>query len=325
MIEVLNPGFQAIIVDKGRFGFGDIGVPTSSALDSLAYKTANYLTGNPEDAPVIESIGPMLSLRFQYPVVFAITGAWVEGLLDEIPFTSWQSLRADKGSIMKIKGVKEGLRYYIGFSGLIDIETVMGSFTTNMECHFGGYEGRQLKKGDLLRLRDIKDTSESSIDKDMIPTMGSPHPLRVIDGPEAGFFNNDPIERFFKESYKVSPKSNRTGIRLTGMPLEFKEGVEKSIISEGILPGTIQIPGDGMPVIMLYERTVGGYARLAIVIKADHDRLAHLTPGDDVIFKKVSIEEAEEIWMEKQKNNKKFIKNVIDNVYNVSTVKNLRK
>ncbi len=306
MIEVIHPGLQSIIVDSGRFGFGHIGVPPSSALDGLAYRAVCHLTGNPEGLPVIESIGPMFSMKFHKPMIFAITGAQVEGLLDGRPITSWQSLRANEGSIFTIKKISKGFRYYIGFSGLMDIDKVMGSFTTNMECCFGGYNGRQLKKGDVIKFRNIHDAPEKSIDKDMIPKIEPPHILRVVDGPEIGFFEDDSIERFFKEHYVISPKSNKTGIRLTGNPLEFKEGIEKSIISEGILPGTIQIPGDGMPIIMLYERTVGGYARLFTVIRSDLDRLAHLKPGDQVIFKRASFNEALELWRKKQE----IIKNI---------------
>lgn len=304
MIEVLNPGLQSIIVDKGRFGFGDIGVPTSSCLDYFAYSAVNYLTDNLKNPPVIEVIGPMFSLKFHCNVVFAITGAWIEGTLNDKPITSWKSIKAEKDSILKIKKINEGFRYYIGFSGTMDIEKVMESYTTNIECHFGGLEGRPLKKGDVISLLDPVDTGEKYVDRDLIPRMNPPFILRAVDGPEVEFFE---VEKFFKNYYKVSTSSNRTGIRLTGEAIAFKEGMEKSIISEGILPGTVQVPGDGMPVIMLNERTTGGYARIAVVVKADQDMLAHLKPGDEVIFNRISFDEAENLWLEKQKIIKKFL------------------
>ncbi|MCX8109901.1 MAG: biotin-dependent carboxyltransferase family protein [Syntrophorhabdaceae bacterium] len=308
MIEIINPGLQSIIVDNGRYGFSDIGVPASPALDGFAYKALNYLTGHQNPSPVIEAIGPMFSLVFHKDMTFAITGAWVEGILDDRPFTSWQSIRVKKGSVIKIKRVNSGFRYYLGFSGLMDIEKIMGSYTTNMECHFGGYEGRPLKKGDIIRFRDIKDTVEKSIDRDAIPNMTPPHVLRVIDGPEKDFFREDSVGIFFGATYKVSTKSNRIGIRFSGPTVEFKEGVEKSIISEGILPGTIQVPGDGMPLILLHERTVGGYARLGVIARIDQDMLAHLKPGDDLVFQRVSVEEAEKIWIERMKKIKNLLK-----------------
>ncbi|HPP42297.1 MAG TPA: biotin-dependent carboxyltransferase family protein [Syntrophorhabdaceae bacterium] len=308
MIEIINPGLQSIVVDNGRYGFADIGVPASSALDGFAYKAVNLLTGHLNSPPVIESIGPMFSLVFHSNMTFAITGAWVDGTIDDRPLTSWQSIKAKKGSILKIKRVLKGFRYYLGFSGIMDLEKIMGSYTTNMECHFGGYGGRPLKKGDTIRFTFIKEISEKSMDSDTIPNMDPPHILRVVDGPEEGFFREDCIGVFFRERYKVSPKSNRTGVTLAGPPVEFKEGVEKSIISEGVLPGTIQIPGDGMPVILLHERTVGGYARLGVIARVDQDLLAHLKPGDDVVFKRLSLGEAEQLWMQRQKKIKNLLK-----------------
>jgi len=313
MIEIINPGLQSIIVDSGRYGFSDIGVPRSSALDIFSYKAVNFLTGNEDGSPVIESIGAMLSIKFHEEMVFAVTGAWVEGVLDETPFTSWRSIKAKKGSIMKIKKVNSGFRYYIGFSGKMGIECIMGSYTTNLECSFGGLDGRPLKKGDLIRFSNIIPVDDRFIIKDAIPSMDPPHTLRIIDGPEIEYFTDDAIEKFFGKKdllrYTVSTKSNRIGIRLEGNPVEFKEGVEKSIISEGILPGTIQIPGDGMPVIVLNERTLGGYARIASVAKVDQDLLAHLKPKDGVILKRIDIEEAEILWILKQKSIKNLLKN----------------
>lgn len=301
MIEIINPGLQSIIVDNGRYGFANIGVASSCALDGFAYRAVNYLTGQKDSSPVIESIGPMFSLVFHSDMTFAITGALVDGILDDRPFTSYRSIRAKKGSIIKIKRVHRGFRYYVGFSGLMAIEKVMESYTTNMECRFGGYEGRPLRKGDIIKFRDIKDIGEKSIDIDAIPNMDTPHILHVVDGPERDLFKERSVEMFFNEKYRVSTNSNRIGIRLAGLPVEFNDGVEKSIISEGVIPGTIQIPGDGMPLILLYERTVGGYARLGVIARVDLDALAHLKPGDDVIFKKMTVEEAEKIWIERQK------------------------
>jgi allophanate hydrolase subunit 2 len=127
--------------------------------------------------------------------------------------------------------------------------------------------------------------------------------LRIIEGPEAQYFTQETTNRLFEKKdhswYIVSSKSNRTGIRLEGKPFIFKKGVEKSIISEGILPGTIQIPGDGQPIVMLNERTIGGYARLGMVAKVDRDRLAHLKPKDRVLFHFIGIHDAERLWRQK--------------------------
>ena len=114
-------------------------------------------------------------------------------------------------------------------------------------------------------------------------------------------FSKKFADRQYRNVYDVSATINRTGIRLEGRPLQFSAEVDKSIISEGILPGTVQIPGDGLPIIMLYERTIGGYARIARVVRADLDRLAHLKPGDYVLFELIEIDEAERLWESRQK------------------------
>ena len=305
MIEIIHPGWLSCIVDRGRYGYAAVGIPPSSALDLYAYKALNLLTGHEDDAPVLEVMGAPFSLKFHEEVLCAITGAKVQATLNEQLIKPWTSFRATAGSLLQIKEVMEGFRFYVGFSGIMTLEKIIGSFTTNIECQFGGYQGRTLACGDLLHFSEWKETDRHSLPEREIPVMHSPHRLRVVEGPEIHYFADESVKRFVdRESriiYDVSSKTNRTGIRLEGPPLSFREEVEKSIISEGILPGTVQIPGDGLPIIMLYERTIGGYARIAMVVKADHDRLAHLKPGDYVLFEMVSLEEAEKLWEGKQK------------------------
>ncbi|MCX5797984.1 MAG: biotin-dependent carboxyltransferase family protein [Proteobacteria bacterium] len=300
MIEVLTPGWLSIIVDGGRYGYGDIGVPPSSALDKFAYNALNHLTESDMNAPVIEVMGNDFSLKIHVDVVCAITGARVIAYIDDMPLKPWYSFMAKKGSILRVKEVEEGLRYYVGFSGFMDIDRVINSLSTNLECRFGGYKGRPLMKGDRIGLKEVRLLNEKSTPEKYIPPMGSPHVLRIMEGAEIEYFTAKSLKRFVEKKenicYAVSTKSNRTGIRLEGEPLIFRRGVEKGIISEGILPGTIQASGDGMPIIMLYERTIGGYARVAIIAKADLDLLAHLKPKDKVMFEMIGVEEAENLW-----------------------------
>jgi biotin-dependent carboxylase-like uncharacterized protein len=304
MIEIINPGWLSMVVDGGRYGWGHIGVPPSSALDHFAYQALNYLLGNRPDSPAIEVLGPGFALRFGMDLWVAVTGARVKAFVDDQPVAGWTSFEVKKGALLRIREVVEGFRYYVGFSGPPAIEKVIGSFSTNLECGFGGYGGRSFLKGDRIDLMTHRRPEARLIPEGCIPPMGPPHVLRVIEGTEMDFFSPESIKRFFEEKesgYLVSGQSNRNGIRLEGEPLNFRKGVEKSIISEGILPGTLQIPGDGCPIITLYERTIGGYARLGFIAKVDHDRLAHLKPQDPVVFERISLEEAEDLWKEKQK------------------------
>jgi len=305
MIEIIHPGTMTCIVDKGRYGHAAVGVPPSAALDAFAYSVLNRLLNQDGNAPAMEVMGPQFSLRFHQDVICAITGARVRATLDEQALNPWTSFWARAGSILHVSEVTEGFRYYVGFAGNLDLARVIGCFSTNLECHFGGYHGRALSSGDRIEIDGIHDIPLSVFPDNAIPLMNSPHPLHITAGPEYDYFA-DAAQKIFADReirsvYVVSGNINRTGIRLEGQSLEFRDEVDKSIISEGILPGTVQIPGDGLPIIMLYERTIGGYARIARVIKADMDRLAHLKPGDYVLFEKIEMDDAESLWEKRQR------------------------
>jgi biotin-dependent carboxylase-like uncharacterized protein len=315
MIEIINPGWPSLIVDGGRFGEAAVGVPSSSALDLYAFRAAQCLTGQGSDTPVLEVMGASFALRFDCDMTCAITGARVKARLNDRSIRPWASFRAAAGSLLRILEVGDGLRYYIGFSGMMALESVIGSYTTNVECGFGGYQGRLLRARDRLEFIAISDVAQGILPENQIPQMHPPHRLRVVEGPEASFFTDESLDLFMggqtRVPYGVSTQTNRTGIRLEGAPLVFRREAEKSIISEGILSGTIQIPGDGQPIIMLRERTIGGYARVALVAKADQDRLAHVKPGDPVFFDRISQKAALALWQVRREEMDSIDKNII--------------
>jgi antagonist of KipI len=305
MIEIIHQGTMTCIVDSGRYGHAAVGVPPSAALDSFAYGVLNRLLAQDGHAPALEVVGAQFSLRFHKDMICALTGARVRASLDDKPLNPWTSFPAAAGSVLKVHQVTEGFRYYLGFAGSMALPRVIGRYATNLECGFGGYRGRALSGGDHIDIGHIYDIPWGAIPGNTIPRMKSPHRLRVTSGPEYHYFSEASQKVFAnRESrrvYDVSATINRTGIRLEGQPLAFRDDVDRSIISEGILPGTVQIPGDGLPIIMLYERTIGGYARIARVVRADLDRLAHLKPGDYVLFEIIGMEEAERLWEDRQK------------------------
>jgi biotin-dependent carboxylase-like uncharacterized protein len=306
MIEVVNPGWLSFFVDHGRRGFADIGVAASSAMDRYAFDTANFLVGNPPNTPVLEAMGRGFAVRAGLDVWCAVTGAKVRVSVDEAPVEPWGSFPVPEGAVVTVKEVEEGLRYYVGFSGTPALAMVMDSCTTSLECRFGGFMGRPLMKGDRLAFREVRPAARAHLPRGKVPDMSAPHLLRVVEGPEMGRFTEDSLRQFFSHegdgNLTVSQRLNRTAIRLEGAPLAFREGAEASIVSEGILPGTIQIPGDGLPLITLYERTIGGYARLGMIARVDRDLLAHLKPKDRVALRLVSLEEARRLWEEKREN-----------------------
>jgi len=298
MIEIVNPGFLCLLVDGGRFGFGGIGVPSSSALDRYAFEIANRLLRNPSDVPVLEVMGKGFAIKAHAEISCVITGARVRAAVNGGPVFPWASFRIPVGGTLTVEEVTEGFRYYVGFSGMPAGEEVLGSRGTNLECRFGGFRGRPLMKGDFLEVKDIRPCSPSSLPDDWVPKMAPPHLLRIVSGPEFLYFRQESREAALsgeESEFIVSPRLNRTAIRLEGKPLVFGKEAQKSIVSEGLLPGTIQVPGDGLPMITLYERTIGGYARLGVVASVDRDLLAHLKPGDKVRLRLITLEEAERL------------------------------
>ena len=300
MIEIIHPGIMSLVVDGGRYGYREVGIPTSPALDLYALSVLNQLLGNGGTAPAIEVFGERFSIRFGKDICCAITGAKVRASLDDWPVQSWMTFEARVGETLTIDEVREGFRYYVGFSGTPILEKIIGSYTTNLECRFGGYRGRALQKGDRIDFENIRQVDATFTPEEFIPRMMPPHTLRVVEGPESDYFTDESVEELLgsegRTVFTVSTKLNRTGIRLDGKPLTFRTDAEESIVSEGLLPGSIQVPGDGLPIIQLHERTLGGYARPALIAKVDHDLLAHLKPGDSVIFEMIGMEEAERLF-----------------------------
>jgi antagonist of KipI len=300
MIEIIHPGIMSIVVDGGRYGYREVGIPTSPALDLYALSVLNHLLGNGGNAPAIEVFGEKFSLRFGGDICCAITGAKVRASLEGRLLPLWMSFEAKAGETLTVDEVSEGFRYYVGFSGTPVLDKAIGSYTTNLECRFGGYRGRALQKGDSIDFAGIRIADVERIPEEFIPHMMPPHSLRVVEGPEINYFTDESLEEFLggkgRTAFTVSTKLNRTGIRLDGKPLAFRTDAEESIISEGLLPGSIQVPGDGLPIIQLHERTLGGYARPALIAKVDHDLLAHLKPGDPVMFEMIGMEEAERLF-----------------------------
>ena len=308
-LEILAPGPLTTVQDRGRFGFGRYGVPPSGAADPFSLRVGNLLVGNPEDAACLEItvIGPkILALT---DTVIAITGADLQPAINEKPLEMWCSHLLGKGETLSFKGPRSGCRAYLSLGGGISVPDIMLSKSTNLAAGFGGLEGRPLKKGDAL-YSDSPDrylkTEPRSFDNKFIPSYAKEQRLRVIFGPQDDHFPLKAKETFLNSPFKVTPQSDRTGIRLAGPYIEAKKGLKESIISEGVVPGTIQIPGDAQPIIILGETVTGGYRKIATVISADLPRLGQLKPGDSVHFLSGSMQEAYEAVREMEEMLQRF-------------------
>jgi antagonist of KipI len=294
-LEVLKPGPLTTIQDLGRYGFGRYGVPPSGALDAFAMRTANLLVGNMEGEAGLEITVMGLKVRALADSVVAIGGGDLRPVINEEPVETWRSYMMKKNDILYFNGAKTGCRAYLAVGGGIVFPTVLGSKSTNLVSGFGGYQGRPLKKGDVLFSEEphahLK-TEGRALSQEWRPLYPKDWTLRILFGPQDGDFTQEARSIFLGSSFKVSPQCDRTGIRLSGPRLHPKKEIGESIISEGVVAGTIQVPGDAQPLIILVETVTGGYRKIATVISADLSSLGQIKPGDEVRFREVTMEEA---------------------------------
>ena len=293
--EVLSPGIMSTVQDLGRFGCARYGVAQSGALDGFAVRAGNLLVGNDENAAVVETTLMGLRLKVLRDAVVAVTGGDLQPRKAGERLGMWRSHLVREGETIAFSGPSSGLRSYVAVAGGIHVPSVMGSRSTNLSSGFGGFEGRMLRKGDILAAESVADVvrlAGRSIEPEFVPTYASPWRLRVVWGPQDDHFSDEGRKSFVTAAFTVSPDSDRTGIRLKGPIVARRPGVEESIISEGIVSGAIQIPGDGQPIIIMGETASGGYRKIATVISADLPLLGQITPGDMVSFKAVSMDVA---------------------------------
>lgn len=297
-LKILAPGGFTTVQDKGRFGYQQMGVPISGVLDSFAFTVANILVGNKQNQAVLEItiMGPSLEILKDMDI--ALTGAQMGMTLNGAEVAQWRSIRVKPGDILTISQIKSGCRAYLAVSGGIRVPLIMGSCSTYVGGKIGGFMGRTLLKGDILEVNDVKISGKPrSIPGSMIPQYPSCAIIRTIPGPQDDYFDMG-LTPLFKTEYMVTPKADRMGYRLLGNAVSIKEDMPKSIISEPSMPGSIQIPADEQPIILLVEQTVGGYAKIATVISTDLSKVAQTTPGDTIKFEKINLETAHELHKE---------------------------
>ncbi len=211
----------------------------------------------------------------------------------------WESIAVHSGDLLRFKGVRSGCRSYIALTGGIDVPMVMGSRSTYVAGKIGGIGGRPLTAGDRLSKGEGKEKPDVRVPSSLIPTYPDEMEVRVILGPQDDYFGEG-IQEFLHSTFKVSAKADRMGYRLEGDPIIHKDGVVKSIISEPSMPGGIQVPPDGQPIILLVEQTVGGYTKIATVISSDIGKVGQAKPGNRIRFRQVELEEAHAILREEE-------------------------
>ena len=226
-------------------------------------------------------MGPRLEILCEADI--AITGAEMGKTLNGNSIPGWQTIHVKPGDLLEIHQVTSGCRAYLAVSGGIDVPLVMGSRSTYVGAGIGGFDGRALQTGDLIRRGDHPPLQALyRLTSDLIPHYPSEIELRAIAGPQHDFFGSG-LATLFGADYMVSPKADRMGYRLQGPRVKRRKGTPQSIISEPSVAGGIQIPADEQPIVLLVEQTVGGYTKIATVISSDLSGLAQATPGDTTV------------------------------------------
>lgn len=294
-IEVLAPGPLSCVQDRGRPGWRHLGVGHGGALDPRCAALANALVGNPADAAVLELTLHGPTLRLRAPLRLALLGADCELRLDGRPLPTARPLDLPAG-IVSIGGMRAGVRAWLAVAGGFAVAPVLGSRSTDLRGGFGGLDGRALRAGDRLPLGPPPQ-----------PSRAEPGAARAPDwwiDPDFGLDPHAPIryvasaalaaaaQGFGDSGWRVDPASNRQGLRLGGDALDMP-GAASAGVSEPVAPGTIQVPADGQPIVLLADaQTVGGYPRLGRVIAADLPRLAQARPNTKLYFRACGEDEA---------------------------------
>lgn len=310
MIEVLSSGTLSTVQDLGRLSHLRFGVGTSGAMDRLALQAGNLMLGNVATAAGIEVPVLPFQVRFLQDVDFAVTGADAAANLDGLAIAPWWTRRARAGQVLTLGGAgpgfRSGARSYLLIAGGVDVPVVLGSRSTQLRGQFGGHHGRALLKGDVLpgqpalALQSGPHAGFGIMPADLAlpqseffaaPSHNAVTAMRVVPAAEYDNFDAASLQNFWGTDWKISPQSDRYGYRLTGVALALRETMETR--SHGIVPGVIQVPHSGQPIIQMRDaQPSGGYPKIGTVIEADLWRLGQARAGSLIRFVPSTYEEA---------------------------------
>ena len=303
LLEVIHAGLGNGLQDNGRFGYRHMGITVSGCLDPLLARCANALVGNDASAACVEIrvLGPILRV-INGPVRVAIAGYMApkvrraDGRQEAVP--AWHSVMLDPGDELETGAVKDGIAY-LAVCGGVSTPPHLGSRSTYQRALIGGIDGHLLTKGHLLPSGILADPAQG--ERRSTPRGMVEAPIRVMLGPQEGHFLPESISDFLNLDYTVTPQMDRMGMRLEGKALIHRTPACADIVSDGVTPGAIQVPGNGQPIILLADcQTVGGYPKIATVISADLSRLAQMKPGRTLRFKAVNADEAKAALLERE-------------------------
>ncbi|HCT0508253.1 TPA: biotin-dependent carboxyltransferase family protein [Staphylococcus pseudintermedius] len=300
-IKIIKPGLFTTVQDKGRSGHQFEGYSPAGVMDRPSYEILNTLLET-EGQPALEitMIGP--TIKFLDQNLFAMTGAPFSATLNGQPVSHQTVIKVEKNDVLEIGHVIHGMRGYIGFAKPLDIPLFEGSYATHTRTGIGGFKGRALKVNDIIP------TQPSFIDYQLIGrssdfssfTKARQLPIGLMDGPQLESFTRRTIKELEQLEFTISENSDRMGYRLKGPSIQ--PFTDADIISEPVALGSVQVPKDGHPIILLNDRqTVGGYTKIGTVIDSDIVDIVQKQPGDKVKFEWMTFNEANEILARKNR------------------------
>jgi antagonist of KipI len=317
VIEVQAPGLLTTVQDLGREGFGPLGVSPSGAADAVALRIGNRLVGNEEGAAGLEMTLHGGTFSFPMGAVLALTGSDFDATLDGNPVEMWTAFETRPGQVLRLGTTRSGARCYLCVRGGIETKLFLGSASTHLLSGLGGYEGRALRKGDVLSIGAAGTIDKRRLSPEALEKIKPRKVLRVTPGPQSDWFPEAAQKMFYESTYRVAEESNRMGIRLLGSAIPMLSigvgreetgrnacptGVAGEMISEGVALGAVQVPEGGQPIILFVEQqTTGGYPKIANVISEDFHSLGQLRPRDEIRFELVNLTTARASLIEQEK------------------------
>ncbi|MCU1242234.1 MAG: hypothetical protein JWO71_2960 [Candidatus Acidoferrum typicum] len=300
-IHVQAPGLLTTVQDLGREGFGPLGVSPSGAADPVSLRLGNRLVSNPQGAAALEMTLLGGTFLFAQRAIIALTGSDFGATTDGMPLDHSSAVEVSRGQTVRVGSTRSGARCYLCIQGGIVVKPFLGSCSTHLLSGLGGYEGRALRKGDVLRIRpEIAPFRKRTIVARASEQLSPRKVLRVTPGPQSDWFPEPSLQAFYAGMYRVAEESNRMGLRLEGQPIARESAGD--MITEGVSIGAVQITAGGLPIILFVEQqTTGGYAKIANVISADLHSLGQLRPRDEIRFEQVEWEMARSLLQEQEK------------------------
>jgi len=298
-VTILSAGPMLTIQDAGRFGLRHMGVSPAGPVDAPAMALANVLCGNDAGAAALEFSGPAGSFRTERPLRFAVTASDCTIRIDDRLVSAGESHRLNPGETLTVGAPREAVWAYLAFSGGIMTPEVLGARATHLRSGLGGIEGRALRAADRLPLGEDVPDAPCLRPASALPghhPLRDSGPIRLIAGPQDDYFSSEELARLTACDFTVTPQRDRMAMVLGGTTLSAARGHD--IVSDGTVPGSVQVPGSGMPLVLLAEsQTTGGYPKIGTIASADLARLAQLPVGAGFRFRLISRDEGEELLL----------------------------